>query len=225
MTASRQKVLLLVGLLFVLPALVTLVLLTSNAKIEFVDGAQPGGVVAGRVARSDGSPCADVDVVALKVTGNLIGDELARTRTDAGGAFEVTLPPLQGRYVLRFSGTALQEALVEHGWIGQGNAAITPPPLAVEMRAGCRLEVEIVGPDKAPAGSGKFEISGATGGGLLSGFAQAHLSRSGSVEGGKFTVDGLPPMSARLHVRLDSGERVDSVLDLTEGSVRHRIEL
>jgi hypothetical protein len=222
---GKQKIFLLVALLFGLPALVTLGLLTSRTKSELVDGAQPGGVVKGRVARPNGKAGSEVDVIAAKVVGNSIGDELARVRTDAEGAFEIKLPPHEGRYVLRFTGQALQEALVEFGWIARGGKRIEPPELAVEMHAGCRLEIEIVGADKRPAGGGKYELSGSTNAGLLGGFAQGRVSRSGAFEKGAFSVDGLPPMSARLQVRLDSGERVDSVLELVEGTSTHKIEL
>lgn len=222
---GKQRMILLVSLLFGLPALVTLVLLTSSTKLELVDGPQPGGIVQGRVARPGGSAGIDVDVVAAQVTGNLIGDEVARARTDTAGAFAIELPPLEGRYVLRFTGQALQEALVEYGWIGRGGVSTQPPPVSVEMQTGCRLEVEIVGTNKQPAGAGNYELTAATNAGLLGGFAQGRVARSGVIEKGTFSVDGLPAMNVRLLVRLDSGERVNSVLDLAEGVNRHKIEL
>jgi len=222
---GKQKIFLLVALLFGLPALVTLGMLTSRTKSELVDGAQPGGIVKGRVARPNSKPGNDVEVIASKVVGNSIGDELARVRTDADGAFTITLPPHEGRYVLRFTGLALQDSLVEFGWLARDGKKLEPPELAVEMHAGCRLEIEVVGADKKPAGGGAYDLSGTTNAGLLGGFAQGRVTRSGVFEKGTFSVDGLPPMSARLQVRLNSGERVDSVLELVEGTSTHKIEL
>lgn|GEM_PF-3507748 len=222
---SKQKTLLLVALLFVLPAVVVLTLFQSNAGPDFIDGAQKGGIVRGRVALADGAPAPDVSVVASKVTSNVIGGELARTRSDVDGAFSVTLPPTEGRYVLHFSGPLLLDQLVEFGWLTRDGSAAKDDAIAVEMRLGCSLEVEIVGADKQPAGSGEYELSGATSAGLLGGFARGNVARSGKFESGKFSVDGLPSMSARVQIRLVSGERVDSVLDLTEGANRHKVEL
>lgn len=222
---GKQKIFLLVALLFGLPALVVLGLLTSSTRTEFADGAQPGGVVKGRVLRPDGGPGADVDVAAARVVGSGIHEVIARARTSADGAFEITLPPLEGRYLLRFNGKALREVLVEHGWIGSGGKSLVPKPLQIEMQTGCRLEVEIVGTDKQRVGAGRYDLSGKTSSGLFGGFSQGTIERSGTFDKGAFDVDGLPPVSVRLQVRLDSGERVDSVLELSEGVLSHRIEL
>lgn len=222
---SKHKTLLLVVVLFVLPALVVLALLQSSAKPDYIDGAQPGGVVSGRVALSGNAPAPAVTIVASRVEENTIGAELARAATDAEGAFSITLPPTNGRYVLHFSGPLLLDQLVEFGWLARDGSVLAAAPLAVEMHPGCSLEIEIVGADNRPAGAGEYELSGATSAGLLGGFARGHVTRSGEFDAGKFSVDGLPQMSVRLLIRLSSGERVDSVLDLAEGPNRHKVEL
>jgi hypothetical protein len=222
---GKQKIFLLVALLFGLPALVTLGLLTSSTKAELADGTQPGGSVKGRVVRPGGAPGADIDVTASKLVGNSIHDVLVKTRTAADGGFELALPPLEGRYLLRFNGKALRESFVEYGWLGRDGKTVTPPPVDVEMGAGCRLEIQIVGTDKQPVSGGRYELSGKTSSGLFGGFSQGTVERSGTFEKGAFEIDGLPPVSVRLQVRLDSGERVDSVLELSEGVVAHKIEL
>lgn len=225
MVTGNRKLLLLVALLFGLPALATLAFLKTSSRVELGDGAQPGGMVSGRVLGQDGVPAAAAEVAVARLVGNSIHEELARTRADAEGAFTLTLPPVEGRYLLRAHGATLREAFVEYGWLDAAGGRFDPPSPTIELQPGCSLSVEIVGPDKQPAGAGRFELTGKFSSGLLSGFATSHVQRAGPVLRGSFVVEGLPSMSARLRVELESGQRVDSVLELAEGPNRHRIEL
>lgn len=220
-----KKGLLLVLLLFVVPALVTLGLLQSSSKVQLGDGAQPGGVVSGRVLASGGAPAAQAVVEAARLSGNQIHEELAQTRTDAQGGFTLTLPAVEGRYLLRVRGATLRESLVEYGWLDPAGKPLAPASPTIELQPGCSLEVEIVGPDQHPTGTGRFELSGKLSSGILGGFATTLIQRAGTLANGGLIVEGLPPMTVRLHVELDGGQRVDSVLKLAEGPNRHRIEL
>ncbi len=225
MTAGSKKGVLLVLLLFVLPALVTLGLLQTRSQVQLGDGAQPGGAVSGRVVLADGSPASDAVVEAARLVGNEIHEDLVRARTDAQGEFTLTLPAVDGRYLLRAHGATLREALVEYGWLDPAGNPVVPAAPTIELQPGCSLSVEIVGPDKQPAGAGRFDLSGKLSGGILGGFATTQIRRAGPIAHGAFVVEGLPSMTVRLHVELDGGQRVDSVLKLAEGPNRHRIEL
>ena len=225
MVTAKQRNFLLVIVLFVLPAIIVVRMLAANSRAEVLDGPQPGGVVHGVVAGPQEVPASGVIVVASDVAGNVIGAELARTVTRADGAFELTLPAVEGRYLLRFTGADWQPSQIEFGWLLPGGEQQAPSELNVVLKAGCGLDVEIVGPDKLPVGSGRYQLTGIASGGLLGGFTQSRLSLSGRFEHGAFTVDGLPPERTRLQVRLENGDRVDAVLDLAPGRNRHKVEL
>ncbi|MBL8857002.1 MAG: hypothetical protein JNL28_00645 [Planctomycetes bacterium] len=225
MVTARQRNFLLVLLLFVLPAILVIRILSTTTTHEVVDGAQPGGVVRGVVLGPDEKGVALVKVVAMDVAGTVVGAELAQAITQADGAFELTLPPVEGRYLLKFTGTELQPAQLELGWILPGGEQQAPGELRVAMRQGCGLDVEIVGPDKALVGAGRYQLTSLTSGGLLGGFTAARPVVAGKFDHGTFSVDGLAPERTRVEVRLENGDRVDAVLELAPGRNRHRVEL
>lgn len=225
MVTARQRNFLLVLLLFVLPAIIVIRILSTTTPSEVVDGAQPGGVVRGIVTGPEDKAVGDVKVVASDVAGTVIGAELAQVVTQADGAFELTLPPVQGRYLLQFTGADLQPAQLELGWLLPGGEQQAPGELRVAMRQGCGLDVEIVGPDKTPVGAGRYQLTGLASGGLLGGFTAARPMVAGEFDHGTFSVDGLAPERTRVQVRLENGDRVDAVLELAPGRNRHRVEL
>ena len=222
---SKQRIVLLLLLLFALPAVVTTALLTQNVKLEVRDGAQPGGVVKGIVVDTEQRPIAGIDVtgVALPTDG---GASIAgNARTDAKGAFELVLTPVTGRYELRFTAPLWQEARVAFGWLDASGNKADAEPIRVRMEPGCSLDVDVVRADGKAAGAGTFELQGAPGGGLFSGWAGAHVTRRGTFEAGTFGISGLPPMHGRLWITMGTGERIDSTLELAPGKNHHKIEL
>jgi hypothetical protein len=222
---AKQRVVLLVLLLFGLPALVTTAFLMSSMRREVRDGLQPGGVVRGKVHDEEGRALADVEVVASALQGVVRRAQVGVARTDAQGQFQMTLPPVQGRYELRFSGAEWQEMRLEHGWLDEAGQPSDPAPLDVLMVPGCSLEVLLVRADGRAAGPGSFELGGAPGGGIFASWGGANLTRSGTFEAGTFTITGLPPMHGQLSIRMASGERVDATLDLVRGKHHHKVEL
>jgi hypothetical protein len=222
---TKQRIVLLLLLLFALPAVVTTALLTQNVKLDVHDGAQPGGSVKGIVVDAEKKPLAGIDVtgVALPTEGGAM--IAGRTLTDAKGAFELALSPTVGHYELRFTAPHRQEARVAFGWLDASGHKTDPVPLEVRMEAGCSLDIDVVRADGKAAGPGTFELQGAPGGGLFSSWVGAHVTRSGTFDAGTFHVDGLPPMHGRLWITMATGERIDSTLDLVVGKNHHKIEL
>ncbi len=222
---TKQRIVLLLVLLFALPAVVTTALLTQNVKLEVHDGAQPGGVVKGNVVDAEKKPVAGIDVAGVGVPTDGGATLAGRTKTDAKGAFELALTPVAGHYELRFTSSQWQEARVGFGWLDASGHKTDPAPLEVRMEAGCSLDVDVLRADGKTAGAGTFELQGAGGGGLFSGWVGARPSRRGSFDAGTFTIDGLPPMHGRLWITMATGERIDSTLDLVAGKNHHKIEL
>jgi hypothetical protein len=222
---SKQRIVLLLLLLFALPAIVTTALLTQNVKLEVRDGAQPGGVVKGVVLDTEQRPIAGIDVTGVALPTDGEPSIAGKAQTDAKGAFEIALLPVTGRYELRFTAPLWQEARVEFGWLDTAGNKVDPAPLQVRMQAGCSLDVDVVRADGKAAGAGTFELQGAPGGGLFSSWANARVSQRGSFDDGTFTITGLPPMHGRLWITMGTGERIDSTLDLVAGKNHHKIDL
>jgi hypothetical protein len=223
---GKQRIVLLVLLLFGLPAIVTTSLLVSNVKRDVHDGAQPGGGVRGTVRDEQAHAVDGIAVTAFALapaagTRTLLGV----THTDTNGAFQMTLPPVSGHYELRFTGAEWQELRVDHGWLDQAGKPVDPGPLEIQMHAGCSLVVDIVGSEDRPAGPGTFELEGAPSTGIFGGWMSLHETRHGSFENGSFSIEGLPPMHGRLLIRMSTGERIDSTLDLVRGKNHHKVEL
>jgi hypothetical protein len=222
---TKQRIVLLVLLLFALPAVVTTALLTQNVKHDVHGGAQPGGIVRGTAVDDE-----EHAVAGLAVTAEAVNDEgdvaqLGTTQTDPKGAFLMTLPPITGHYELRFEGPLWQESRVAYGFLDANGRKQDAEPLQVRMQAGCSLDIDLVRTDGHPAGTGTFELQGAPSGGLFAGWTGARLSRRGSFENGTFSVSGLPPMHGRLLITMATGERIDSTLDLARGKNHHKVDL
>jgi hypothetical protein len=222
---SKQRIVLVLLLLFALPAVVTTALLTQNVKRDVHDGVQPGGIVKGSALDGEQHPVAGLDVTGFALTTDAGVTPAGRTRTDAKGAFELALPPITGHYVLRFAGAEWQEAQVAFGWLDANGRKMEPDPLQVHMDAGCSLDVDLVRADGSAAGAGTFEMQGAAGSGLFSGWTGGRVERRGSFDAGKFTIIGLPPLHGRLWITMATGERIDSTLELAAGKNHHKIEL
>jgi hypothetical protein len=222
---AKQRIGLLVLLLFGLPALVTTLFLMSSARREVRDGPQPGGLVRGTVHDGEGHGLADIEVVAFTLRGAGPRSQLGTIRSDAQGRFEMTLPPVQGRYELRFAAPEWQELRLDHGWLDESLQPTDRGPIDVLMLPGCRLDVVLVRRDGRPAGAGTYEFGGAQGGGIFAAWGTASVARSGTFEDGTFSITGLPPMHGELSIRMASGERIDSTLDLVRGRNHHKVDL
>jgi hypothetical protein len=222
---AKQRIVLLVVLLFGLPAIVTTALLFTNVPRAVHDGPQPGGVVRGIVHDEQQQPIAGVEVSALALLSDGTPTQLGTTHAGAHGEFELSLPPVQGRYWLQFKGPEWQLAAVEHGWLDQAGRPFDPGKLDVTLHEGCSLEVDLVRAENKPAGPGTFELEGAPSTGLFGSWLGARETRHGSFANGSFSVESLPPMHARLMIRMSTGERIDSTLDLVRGKNHHKVEL
>jgi hypothetical protein len=222
---AKQRIVLLVLLLFGLPALVTSAFLMSGMRREVRDGLQPGGVLRGKVHDETGKGLADVEVVASALQGAMRRAEVGATRSDAQGQFEMNLPAVQGRYELLFSGAEWQDVRLEHGWLDSAGQPSDPGALDVLMLPGCALDVVLVRADGRPAGAGSYDFGGAPAGGIFAAWSASQVTRSGTFEDGTFSITGLPPMHGQLSIRMASGERIDSTLDLVRGKNQHKVQL
>lgn len=222
---AKQRIVLLVLLLFGLPAVITTVLLTTHVKPEVRAGMQPGGLVRGTVKDETGSALAGIDVVAYSLAADAQPARLGMTQSDGQGRFQLMLPAVNGRYELRFSGAEWQAARVEIGFLDPSGVTKDPGPLDVRLQPGASLEVEIVRANGAPAGAGSFELEGTPSAGFFSSWNSAQIERSGSFDNGSFTVQGLPPVHGRLLIHMASGDRIDSTLDLAPGKNHHKVQL
>jgi hypothetical protein len=222
---GKQRIVLLVLVLFGLPAIVTTALLFTNVKVSVQDGPQPGGVVRGTVHDEEGKALAGIEVGAFAVSAKGLKAPLETTKTDASGAYQVTLPPFDGHYELSFVGPEWVELRVDHSFLDATGKAVEPGPMDVRLRAGSSLDVEVRRPGGQVAGRGSYELEGAPGGSFFAAWSGVRVARTGTFESGSFRIEGLPSMPARLLIRMDTGERTDSTLELTPGKNRHTVQL
>lgn len=212
-------------LLLVLPAAFTAVFLARHARPAVEAGAQPGGAIEGRLAPREAGPAGTrVDGVALEIAGVALDGTtqiLARGTTTSGGHFVLEVPPIDGHYEIRvvpgpWHGPAAPVSLLDT----ERNA-----PLDVPVYAAARLELKFARRSGAPVRGGAWSLDGELGRSWFSSWSGRRFERDGTFAGPELVVEGLPPIRARVVVRLDGGDRAELVVDLAAGPNRHTVEL
>lgn len=214
-------------LLLVLPAAVTVLFLARNAHPAVASGDQPGGVIEGRlVSRGAPAPGTALDGVALEIAGvprEGPASILARGTTGAQGRFALAVPPFAGHYEIRVAPGVWQPSTAPVSLLGDA-AKGGRTEAVVPVRAAARLELTFVRRSGTAVRGGRWTIAGEASRNWFSA-AGSSFESSGSFDGAELTIDGLPPMRARVLVRLDGGDRSELVVDLAVGPNRHTVEL
>jgi hypothetical protein len=180
-------------------------------------GAQPGGVIEGRVVDMVGKPLADVDVRLLLVTRESDATRHSAVTSGTTGRFSLAAPPLaDGYYVVEAGDGAWQVRAAELSLAGSN-----PSPLQLEL-APAAYGVVVLSPlADGPAHGGSWLISGR--GRSMLGFTSPMKSRGGTFEEDRFEFGGIPPGTWDLHIELEQGPAADVRLQLTSGD--NRIEI
>lgn len=219
----RPRLFVVVGVLVLagLPFVIAGSLLRKGLSMA-VPGAQPGGVIQGRIVDTAGAALEDVRVEVFVVRQDPVPappsaevvppPPLAETHTDADGAFRCTVPPAEGLYRVYVGGGDWLRVGVDHSMLG-GSKGEEPVPLAFELEPGCTLEAHF---DRAgsPVTGGVLHLTRRRSWYALS---TPPLSLQRPFRGGKLVIDGLPAMSADVQVRFDSGAELSFAVDLTPG--------
>lgn len=221
----NNRLILIVLFLVGVPAVVTLFLLDNSGRHEAGFGRQPGGTVRGVVRDEDGRALWEASVSVFAITKDAPPRPLGDVRTKNDGGYELTLPPVEGRYELRVSASEHQEVRLPLSTTVPADAPAAALVQDVQLKLGALLTVEIQRANGRPVGAGRYELSSMPGGGLFTGFGGQPVVREGRFETGVFTIDSLPPAQVRLYVALASGETVESLLLLEAGKNRHRVDL
>lgn len=212
-------------LLLVVPAGVTALFLANQSRFLVSDGAQPGGMIGGRLVPGEGSPAGSVaggvEVELAAVAPDRVARSLARTTSDADGRFLLEAPPVDGHYELRAGGGEWQRSVQPYSFLRE------PPAggLTVTLRPAARLELEFARRSGLPVRGGEWHLVGETRSGWWSNWLVGPVERSGKFTGTTLRVDGLPPLRATLNIDLGGGELIELVLDLQVGMNRHTIDL
>jgi len=215
------RLVLLALVLLVLPALVTALFLARNAHPAVEAGAQPGGALEGRLEPRDPTGAASIGGVELVVGGRGADGslrELARGRSSEDGHFAIDVPPFDGRYEIRVVEGAWQSEVVPASLLGERGPCVLP------LRGASQLDLAFVRRSGTPVRGGRWTITGEASRSWFSA-SGATLERSGTFDGARLSLVGLPPMRARILVRLDGGDRTDLVIDLAIGPNRHTVEI
>jgi len=212
-------------LLLVVPAGVTALFLSKQARFLVTDGAQPGGVIGGRLAAVAGSPPTlsfdGVEVELLAVAPDDVARTLARTTADAEGRFLIEAAAIDGHYELRAGGDAWQRSVQPFTLLrGHPQDGTT-----VHMRPAARLVLEFVKRSGLAVRGGEWQLEGEGNSGWVSAWIGARIERRGKFSGTTLEIGGLPPLNARVTVDLGGGESVEIVLNLAVGENRHTVEL
>ena len=197
-----RRILPLILLLVLVPAIATAVLLLGSGGGRVAKGAQPGGLVRG-VVRATGGIVLEAEPVEV-VAVNALGVEQplgVRTRTDAEGRFACDLPAVEGGYVVRFGGVQGVREDRPLSLIGR-EPGEEPAEWTVVLRRAAKLRIEL-----PQAVRGRWLVEGMTVGTGLLGFGSAPWRAEGVVDGSAVDVPGLPPMDARVLVRAEDGTR------------------
>ncbi|MCY2959948.1 MAG: hypothetical protein NTY35_07255 [Planctomycetota bacterium] len=217
------RIALLALLLLVLPAAVTVLFLSRQAHRAVTAGAQPGGTLAGRLEpRGGAAPSASVEGADVEIAGVAIDGSsrvLARGTTDANGRFALAVEPYQGTYEVRVRGGVWQPSAVPASLLDSAGAEVLVP-----VHPGARLELGFARRSKSAVRGGDWTLDGEVGRSWFSAWGGSRFERSGSFTGPELVVEGLPPMRARIVVRLDGGDRTELVIDLAVGPNRHTVE-
>lgn len=224
------RIVLLALLLLVLPAAFTALFLSRHAHPAVQPDAQPGGVIAGRLVARDvatagtGAATGGVDLEIAGVAADGSSSIVARGTTAADGSFEVQVPPFDGLYEVRVAPGDWQAVAWPVSLVAEPGAG-TAVPVEVPVHAAARLELAFARRSGPPVRGGEWTIDGEAGRSWLSAWGGRRVERSGSFAGPELAVEGLPPMRARVVVRLAGGGRTELVIDLRAGPNRHTVDL
>lgn len=212
-------------LLLVVPAGVTALFLSKQVRSLVTAGAQPGGVIGGRLVPGDDSPpglaLSGVDVELLAVAPDHVVRSLARTTADAEGRFLLEAPAIEGHYELRAGGGDWQRSVQPFSFLrGALEGGVT-----VRLLPAARLELSFARRSGLPVRGGEWLLHGENASGWLPIWSGARISRAGKFTGTTLAIDGLPPLRATVKVDLGGGEIVEVVMNLGVGPNRHVIEL
>ena len=214
-----RRILPLVLLLVLVPAIATAVLLLGSGGGRVAKGAQPGGLVRGVVRAAGGLLLAAEPVEAVAVSALGVEQPLGvRTLTDAEGRFELELPALEGGYLLRFGGLQGVREDRPLSLIGR-EPGEEPAEWIVVLRRAAPLRIEF-----PQAVRGRWLVEGMTQGTGLLGFGSTPWRTEGSVDGASVEVPGLPPMDARVLVRAEDGTRWEWQVTVPVAGVTLRVE-
>ena len=222
---TKARIALLVLFLFGVPAIVTTALLSSSTKDLTADGPQPGGALQGEVHDAAGAALAATEIEVFTIAGEGAPVRVAAAKSDERGAFEISIPPIQGHYELHASRADWQEHHRDLTLLDNAGKPVSPAPIRIVLLPAARLDIEFVHANGSAAGAGSFELSGVETGGFFASFNSRHVQSSGTFEAGTLSILGLPPMQVHLAARFISGERVELVLQLVPGKNHHRVEL
>lgn len=222
---SKLKLVLLVLLLFGVPALVTVALITSDFSGQVAQGAQPGGEIRGEVLDPGGHGVAGVDVELVLIQSGGTQELGPNTKSDAQGAFALTAPPCNGHYEVRAGGALWQRIVTAVSFLDRNGEPRARESLSLELQPGCQLELTFARVDGRPTGDGEYQLGGEFGSGYLFGLVKPWLEKKGAIKDGAMSVGGLPPMKVQVTANMATGETVELTLELVVGMNRKRIEL
>ncbi len=212
-------------LLLVVPAGVTALFLSKQARSLVADGAQPGGMIGGRLVPGEGSPpgsvTSGVEVELVAVAPDRVARSLARTTADPEGRFLLEAPAIEGHYELRAGGGEWQRSVQPFSFLRE------PPASGVTMhlRPAARLELDFARCSGLPVRGGEWQLEGENRSGWWSNLLGGRIERRGKFTGTSLVIDGLPPLRATVRVDLGGGELFEIVMNLDVGMNRHVIEL
>lgn len=215
-----------------LPIFVMSGLFVSAVPGRVVEGAQPGGLIQGRVVDAEGRPLADIEVslqLAQSDGGGAFStsDEsnLAPVTTGSDGRFEFAAPAHEGHYRVVTKADLWVGAGKSVTFVDREGNAYDPGELEITLEPGCSLRVEIVDASGAPAGSGAYRLSGEFTGGPFFGLLGGKSSMSGSIRGGVLELPGLRPMEATILIEMDNGNTATIGIPVEPGVVLRKLEL
>ncbi len=225
---SPVRGLLLLVFLLGVPLLAVSGLFVTGWFAGVVDGAQPGGVVRGRVVDPEGRPIkaalVTLQLAAVGADGApFVKDEAPGPGqlTRADGSFEFTAPPHEGHYRVRAGGDLWVSSSESFTMLGGDD----PEQLELTLTPGCLLRLKIVAKSGLPARRGDYVLH------CLSDAGSGHLGPAfrrtfhGSFREGLLERGGLVPGEVELALTLEDGTKVEFTLTLAPGVVNQSITL
>jgi hypothetical protein len=212
-------------LLLVVPAGVTALFLANQSRLLVMDGAQPGGMIAGRLVPGEGSApgsvTGGVEIELVAVAPDRSVQSLVRTTSDSEGRFLLEAAPIEGHYELRAGSGEWQRSALAYSFLRE------PPPggLTLTLRPAAQLELEFARRSGLAVRGGEWHLVGEIRSGWWSSLLAGPLDLRGKFSGTTLRIDGLPPLRATLNVDLGGGELIELVLDLKVGPNRHTIDV
>ena len=148
----RLRVVLLAGVVFGIPLVLTLTYLGTRAlafRPPFDD--QPGGTIRGTLVDEEDSAVAGVAVLALLYPRDGAPVHHARVESDAEGGFAFNVPAIDGCYIVRAAGHAWQEVYREISMSDDPE-----PNLRLTLKPGCIVVVTLTRGDGNPVRGGEY---------------------------------------------------------------------